>query len=54
MAKDAHGHDASGHGGFPSNKAFTDKYGGPRDHAAEQRGFNSGAREINRLKGQGK
>jgi hypothetical protein len=35
-------------------KAFTDKYGGPRDNAAEQRGFNSGAREINRLKRQGK
>jgi hypothetical protein len=35
-------------------KAFTDKYGGPRDHAAEQRGFNSGKREINRLKRQGK
>lgn len=35
-------------------KDFTDKYGKPRDHAAEQRGFNSGKREINRLKRQGK
>lgn len=35
-------------------KDFTDKYGGPRDHAAEQRGFNRGAREINNLKRQGK
>lgn len=35
-------------------KDFTDKYGGPRDHAAEQRGFNRGMREINRLKRQGK
>lgn len=35
-------------------KAFTDKYGGPRDHAAEARGFASGKREINRLKRQGK
>lgn len=34
--------------------AFKAKYGGPRDHAAEQRGFNRGRREINRLKRQGK
>jgi len=33
---------------------FRSKYGPPRDHAAEQRGFNSGRREINRLKRQGK
>jgi hypothetical protein len=33
---------------------FKAKYGGPRDHAAEQRGFNSGAREIARLRRQGK
>ena len=29
-------------------------YGAPRDHAAEQRSFNSGKREINRLRKQGK
>lgn len=34
-------------------KDFTNKYGGPRDHAAEQRGFNSGQREIARLRGKG-
>lgn len=33
---------------------FKEKYGGPRDHAAEQRSFNSGRREINRLRSQGK
>ena len=44
----------AGHGPFPSNADFMAKYGGPRDHAAEQRGFNSGMREINRLKRQGK
>ena len=47
-------HPAMGHGPFPSNADFVAKYGGPRDHAAEQRGFNSGKREINRLKRQGK
>lgn len=47
-------HPAMGHGPFPSNADFVAKYGGPRDHAAEQRGFNSGMREINRLKRQGK
>jgi hypothetical protein len=29
-------------------------YSAPRDHAAEQRSFNSGSREINRLRRQGK
>jgi len=33
---------------------FREKYGAPRDHAAEARGFASGKREINRLKRQGK
>jgi hypothetical protein len=33
---------------------FSAKYGSPRDHAAEQRGFNSGKREIARLRRQGK
>ena len=47
-------HPAMGHGPFPSNADFVAKYGGPRDHAAEQRGFNSGKRDINRLKRQGK
>jgi len=37
-----------------SIKDFTKTYGGPRDHAAEQRSFNSGKREINRLRKQGK
>lgn len=35
-------------------KDFAAEHGGPRDNAAEQRGFNSGAREINQLKRQGK
>lgn len=35
-------------------KDFTEQYGKPRDHAAEQRSFNSGKREINRLRKQGK
>jgi hypothetical protein len=35
-------------------KDFTREHGGPRDHAAEQRGFNRGAREIARLRRQGK
>ena len=48
--------NAQGHEwGSPAALAdFKAKYGGPRDHAAEQRGFNSGRREINRLKRQGK
>jgi hypothetical protein len=33
---------------------FKTAHGGPRDHVAEQRGFNSGAREINRMRRQGK
>lgn len=37
-----------------AGKDFTAKYGSPRDHAAEQRGFNRGQREINRLRKQGK
>jgi hypothetical protein len=43
-----------GHGPFPSNADFIAKYGKPRDHAAEQRAFNSGKREINRLRRSGK
>jgi hypothetical protein len=35
-------------------KDFTDQYGKPRDHAAEQRSFNSGKREIARLQRKGK
>jgi hypothetical protein len=42
----------AGDGGHVSN--FTAKYGAPRDHAAEQRSFNRGKREINRLRRQGK
>ena len=37
-----------------SRAKFASQFGGPRDHAAEQRGFNSGKREINRLRRQGK
>lgn len=58
---DQHGIDTShlnaqGHEwGSPEALAdFKAQYGGPRDLAAEQRSFNSGAREINRLKRQGK
>lgn len=35
-------------------KSFTDRYGGPKDHARAKRGFASGKREINRLRRQGK
>lgn len=38
----------------PELRSFAAKYGSPRDHAAEQRSFNRGAREIARLKKQGK
>jgi len=33
---------------------FKAQYGGPRNHAAEDRAFRSGQREINRLRRQGK
>lgn len=48
--------NSSGHEwGSPAALAdFKREHGGPRDHAAEQRGFNSGAREIARLRRQGK
>lgn len=44
----------SGHGPFPSNADFLAKYGPPRNFKAEARSFNSGKREIARLKRQGK
>lgn len=53
------GHPKSGdvpvHSSLSENiAAFKAKYGGPRDHAREQRSFNRGKREINRLRKQGK
>ncbi len=42
------------YGSSEAIKDFTKQYGGPRDHAAEARGFNRGWREINRLARQGK
>lgn len=42
--------NASKFGPFASAVAgFREKYGAPRDHAAEQRAFSSGKREINRM-----
>ncbi len=59
-AAGGHGQDwgtnAQGHAwGSPEALAdFKAKYGGPRDHAAEQRGFNSGKREIKQLRKRGR
>jgi hypothetical protein len=48
--------NSSGHewGSNAAIRDFTREHGAPRDHAAEQRSFNSGKREINRLRRQGK
>jgi hypothetical protein len=48
--------NSSGHawGSLAALADFKREHDGPRDHAAEQRGFNSGAREIARLRRQGK
>jgi hypothetical protein len=49
-------HNSSGHvWGSPAALAdFKSEHGGPRNHAAEAKGFASGKREINSLKRQGK
>lgn len=51
-----HLNNSQGHayGSPEAIKDFTRQYGGPRDHAAIRRSFGSGAREINRLRRQGK
>jgi hypothetical protein len=49
-------HNSQGHawGSPEALKDFKVEHGGPRDHAAEQRGFNSMSRDIARLRRQGK